>query len=246
METAPGFYGKFPELGDFINRRLPKAFIDMWDEWLQSSIAASREQLGDAWLDLYLTSPIWRFMLSKDLCGEHPWAGLVMPSVDKVGRYFPLTLACRLPIDANLMEVATRSSGWFEMGEQIILSALGAGSANPAGFNIEEFDAQVVSLGTLDNVAEVSGVKTDAGFGAAWQIPMPSNDINTDIHRLTHQLLLQRLGDYSFWWGSGSHQVEPSMLLCAGMPRPGDFAALLSGNWNSGSWEQWPTVGIEG
>ena len=41
--SLPGFYGKFPELGDFVNRRMPRSFLDRWDEWLQNAIATSRQ-----------------------------------------------------------------------------------------------------------------------------------------------------------------------------------------------------------
>ena len=237
MDTTPGFYGKFPELGDFVNRRLPKEFLDSWDDWLQGAIASSREQLGENWLNVYLTSPIWRFVLSRGLCGEYPWFGLMMPSVDRVGRYFPLTLACRLPLDANLLRVTTDGAGWFEMGEEVILGALEA-----QDFNMEEFDARVVSLGTMDELADTLGARIDTGYGSAWQVPLDAQGIAGGITLLAHQLLLQRLGDYSLWWGHGSEKITPSLLLCGGMPDATDFAAMLSGEWSSGSWEQWPTI----
>ena len=107
-ENIPGFYGKLPELGDFVNRRLPQNFIDPWDSWLQQAIATSRDQLGGNWLNNYLTSPIWRFAVSSGVVGESPWCGLLMPSVDRVGRYFPLTLACVLDEDINLVSIAYR------------------------------------------------------------------------------------------------------------------------------------------
>jgi len=95
-DPTPGFYGKVPGLGDFVSRRLPQAFIDPWDVWLQAAIASSRQQLGEQWLDIYLTSPLWRYALSPGSCGARGWAGVLMPSVDRVGRYFPLTIAVAL------------------------------------------------------------------------------------------------------------------------------------------------------
>ncbi|MCG8100523.1 MAG: type VI secretion system-associated protein TagF, partial [Candidatus Thiodiazotropha taylori] len=91
-EDFPGLYGKIPSLGDFVTRRLPRGFIAPWETWMQEAIANSREQLGDFWLDNYLTSPMWRFALSPGICGEQGWAGILMPSVDRVGRYYPFTL----------------------------------------------------------------------------------------------------------------------------------------------------------
>ena len=88
-----GFYGKLPARGDFVSRRLPRSFVEPWDAWLQQGFASSRDHLGDGWLEAYLTSPIWRFVLAPGVCGPAGVAGVVMPSVDSVGRYFPLTIA---------------------------------------------------------------------------------------------------------------------------------------------------------
>lgn len=91
--TTPGYYGKVPTHGDFVGRGLPRSFIDPWDSWLQEAINASRQQLGNDWLHYYLTSPVYRFILSPNICGDRGWMGILMPSVDKVGRYYPLTIS---------------------------------------------------------------------------------------------------------------------------------------------------------
>jgi len=58
-----------PCLGDFVSRRLPPEFIAAWDTWLQRSVAASRGALGESWTDVFLTSPMWRFVLAPGACG---------------------------------------------------------------------------------------------------------------------------------------------------------------------------------
>ncbi len=85
---SPGIFGKLPWLGDFVTRRLPHSFVEPWDDWLQRGMAATREALGDGWLDSFLTAPVWRFLLPAGSAGP-AMAGVLMPSVDRVGRYFP-------------------------------------------------------------------------------------------------------------------------------------------------------------
>ena len=92
QSPVAGWFGKLPMLGDFASRRLPDAFIGPWDEWLQASLASSRSATGDRWLDLYLTFPVWRFALPAGLIGDRCWIGVLLPSVDRVGRCFPLTI----------------------------------------------------------------------------------------------------------------------------------------------------------
>ncbi len=88
-----GFYGKLPARGDFVRGSLPREFTDRWDAWLNPAIAGSRQQMGEAWLDAFLEAPVWRFVLSAGLCGDRAVLGLMLPSVDRAGRYFPLTFA---------------------------------------------------------------------------------------------------------------------------------------------------------
>ncbi|HVC60413.1 MAG TPA: type VI secretion system-associated protein TagF [Acetobacteraceae bacterium] len=88
-----GFYGKLPARGDFVRAVLPRDFTDRWDAWLAPAIAGSREALGESWLPAFLEAPVWRFALSAGLCGERAALGLMLPSVDRAGRYFPLTFA---------------------------------------------------------------------------------------------------------------------------------------------------------
>ena len=68
QESFPaGWYGKIPGTGDFITRRMPPAFSESWDRWLQSAIAGSRDRLGGRWRDTFLSMPIWRFVLSPGM-----------------------------------------------------------------------------------------------------------------------------------------------------------------------------------
>lgn len=94
-----GWYGKLPTLGDFASRRLAPELIEAWDDWLADGLAAWRAQDGDGWLGDYLDGPSWRFVLPPGLLPAQPTAlaGVLMPSVDRVGRYFPFSLLRPLP-----------------------------------------------------------------------------------------------------------------------------------------------------
>jgi type VI secretion system protein ImpM len=93
MTVIAGFYGKLPARGDFVRGGLPRDFTDRWDAWLAPAIAGSREHMGEDWLPAFLEAPVWRFALSTGLCGVRAALGLMLPSVDRAGRYFPLTFA---------------------------------------------------------------------------------------------------------------------------------------------------------
>lgn len=92
----PGWHGKLPSLGDFASRRLSSAFVEAWDGWLAAGLLALKQADPDGWLDAYLASPSWRFLLMPGVLPGEPgaqgWAGVLMPSVDRVGRYFPFSI----------------------------------------------------------------------------------------------------------------------------------------------------------
>lgn len=122
---APGFYGKLPALGDFAARRLPTAFITPWDAFLQAGLAASRLRFGAAWTGHFLSAPVWRFLLAPGVLGAPGWIGILLPSVDRVGRYFPLTIAAPLPAQAfDARGMLRAAAAWFSAVETIALGAL--------------------------------------------------------------------------------------------------------------------------
>ncbi len=89
----PGWYGKLAMLGDFAQRRLPEHAVRRCDTWLSRAMAAGREHLAANWLDVYLSAPVLRFAWAPGVLDELWWFGVVMPSCDQVGRYFPLLVA---------------------------------------------------------------------------------------------------------------------------------------------------------
>ena len=94
--AAAGWFGKLPTLGDFATRGLDPDLVAFWDDWLSRGLEQLRATRPDDWLQTYLDCPSWCFVLMPGALpapwGTHAHAGVLMPSVDRVGRYFPLTL----------------------------------------------------------------------------------------------------------------------------------------------------------
>ncbi len=128
VATVPGWYGKLPTLGDFASRRLEADFIEPWDLWLGEAMQAQRSAFGEGWLDAYLDTPPWRFLLSPGtLSGVSPglaFAGVLVPSVDRVGRHFPLTLVASLARVPDLAAEFDALLAWLHRLEDTALDAL--------------------------------------------------------------------------------------------------------------------------
>src|SRR5687767_13437663 len=97
---AKGLYGKLHAKRDFVAIGVPRGFLTCWEPWLQGAMSASRDDLAQGWQDAFLTAPIWRFWLGSALCGS-PVLGAIMPSVDGVGRCFPLTAVAHTVADGS-------------------------------------------------------------------------------------------------------------------------------------------------
>ena len=121
--TGFGAFGKIPSLGDFLRLNLPAGFVQAWDSWLQESMLQAKQILGDAWNEAYMSAPIWRFTLPAGIAGDGAVSGIVMSSVDRVGRQYPLTLAISHEGGASaLTHFANRTV--FEQLEDAALAAL--------------------------------------------------------------------------------------------------------------------------
>lgn len=240
-----GYFGKVPQTGDFIRHTLPDSFLRPWDMWLQTAIERSRADLGERWLKHYLTSPVWRFALGAGICGERPAIGVMMPSVDQVGRYFPLCMAAVLPADASPTVVAATEADWFWKAECTVLASL------EDGFEIKVLDQAVRDIGLPTSCIVASNPAGNpagkAGAAAApraaahgWdslRVELGGDDLQLAYPELIDRLLGQSLSPYSLWWTLGSEDVEPVLLACRGLPVADRFAAFLDGEWSAWGWD---------
>ena len=164
-----GFYGKLPSEGDFVTRRLPWEFTSVWDDWLQQGMQASREALGERWLALYLSAPIWRFQVAPGVCGPIGWRGLFFASVDRVGRYFPLTLAF---VDAGppvLAALSGDAEAWMAVEDAAL-----AGLAPT--LPVADFDRMMESL-ALPPAAAVDPARPRVCFYTAGSEDLPARGL---------------------------------------------------------------------
>ncbi len=236
-DLQQGFFGKLPVLGDFVTRRLPKSFVSVWDNWLQSAIATSREQLGELWLDTYLFSPIWRFGLSPGICGAAAWAGVLMPSVDKVNRHFPLTLAFPLADAESLMYLFGTKEGdaWFGDLEKLALSSLD-------GLSVDEIDERLQAIHApcfvpFSPELKLPATSVSAKGKSAFHISTESFALDSSAFmELSASLLGQFIPLHSLWSPLGSDSINPSILVCDGLPPIDTFMALLTGEWVQRGW----------
>jgi type VI secretion system protein ImpM len=212
MANSFGAFGKMPALGDFFRLGLPQGFVEAWDTWLQSAMLSARAALGVRWDDCFLTAPLWRFSLAPGLAGPQAVTGVMMASVDRVGRQFPLTLAVTLPTGTATERVHFASTALFHDLETIALDMLEDGM-------------------TKDLLAErLSGLQLPALLatgphpaGATRLIVAP--DETALLADLAADHLAQSYRRPSLW--SADVGDSRRMLVCEGMPDTSRLPALF-------------------
>ena len=123
-----GYFGKLPTQGDFVSTGLNHALTSELDGWLRQCVRDSQKALGRKWLDLFLISPVWRGVAARGVLHHDPVMMVMIPSVDRVGRYFPLVLAAQFRGgDHDLTEMPQLAGDWYDWAEGVALSILKPG-----------------------------------------------------------------------------------------------------------------------
>ena len=218
-----GLFGKLQAKRDFIAVATPRSFLSVWEPWLQGCISASRMQLADKWQNAFLTAPVWRFWLGAEICGEIV-AGALMPSMDGVGRYFPLTfLAFAEPGDRLPPPEIDPCESWFAAIEEFLFVTLDAtrpyeaitqaltAFPPPAAAN-PEWPAGLTVLAPRPGIVSMA----EDGFATAFSRARIADAANASA-------------GMSFWWTAGGEGYPPHALAAPRLPDPYLYAAMLTG-----------------
>jgi len=233
-------YGKIPTLGDFVHRGLEQRHIEAWDEWLQGCIAESRRALGENWLDFYLEAPVWYFAAGPGNLDQRTWIGVLIPSVDRVGRYFPFSIVREFGPRSPL-EAMRRARAWYFEAERLALDCL------DEEFQAGDLESRLEQLPQVDpGAGSNEPVQDTAVDEAAGRVYLLGNSPSTNevLSAIADDALLQLYPSYSVWWTAGSKAVAPALLTASAMPDHAAFSAMLDGRFQDHGWDGFRRVGV--
>lgn len=225
--APPGWYGKLSTLGDFAGRRVPPTVQQTLDHWLSEVLAGSREQLGDDWLQRYLDAPLHRFVLGPEVIGAGWWFGMLMPSCDNVGRYFPLVvLQARAapPTDRPGLEHLDR--WWQRVGEASLETLADE-------VDVERFDRALAELPPWPEAREApawapSWLQAASPSAPADVLHLPAACAPADVVQgLAAGEWNRRLRAHSLWWSWRPQGGASTCRVVPGLPSAAEFAAML-------------------
>lgn len=224
-----GLYGKLPSKRDFIAPGATRSFLDVWEPWIQGGMSASRQRLGDEWQAIFLKAPIWRFWLGADLCGA-TIVGAFMPSLDGVGRYFPLTVFASADEGAAIAppELDAKDD-WFAAVEDFLLSTLDHGVTYEAiSAELDRLNSpqdQVSDPPQHDVIVLPQGTATAIPAGGSFPDAFARMRVAGHVNVYSSA---------TFWWTIGGEGYAPLAVSGRRMPDPFLFTEMLTGRFAFG------------
>jgi type VI secretion system protein ImpM len=220
---SAGLFGKLPAKRDFIGMNASRRFLEAWEPWLQAGVATSKQMLGDAWIDTYNRAPIWRYWLGADFCGE-AMIGAFMPSVDGVGRSFPLAVFVGEG-DASLAPPELEpNDAWFAAAEAVLLDALEPGAtleliAEKVGaLPLPALEPRTTKDDSLEDLAEGGVLARDVG-----------SEVSSAFLAARRFGRRRAFASQTFWWTIGGGDFPSLALMEVGLPPAVRFADMLTG-----------------
>ncbi len=214
--AAPGFFGKVPARGDFLVRRMPAGFQTAWETWLSAFVLAARSGLGPAWPDAWLTAPLWHFSLGRDIVAPFGAAGVLLASVDRVGRFFPLSI-----IGGAAQGSVPRPDDWAHAAEALALAAL------DDDFDPDRLDASLRELGPPPETVGIGRV------GGVWRLPIEDGWPSRPPDALSEAAWMPPGPGQSVWWCRGSERMVAIHIRVDGLPNQRLAASMVTGLFDS-------------
>lgn len=208
-----GLFGKLPQKRDFIATGIRQDVLAPLETWLQTAVAASRSELGRRWEETYLVAPIWRLWIGSGVLGAN-CAGALMPSVDGIGRFFPLLALYVCDGDETLPPPSyAPQDKWFGAIEHRLLGVLEDGASPPVEAILADLPPPAFDR------SEPAAPRDPFKGGTVWQGGADTDTssflaaIFEDDYRLASR-------DRSFWWTPGNDERGPVLHARNGLPDP--------------------------
>lgn len=228
-KATPGFFGKLPSVGDFVQRSLDSSLITAWDHWLSRHMQQQAASMDETrWHELYWSMPYWRFVLPSMLHGGQMHIGVVAPSADRVGRRYPMMFALPLSVNELAPEILSDCEVWFESAEALMQTALDPNS----NFDPDTLDFQLNSelpalMQDHEQVLPLGRVSTAQSACCAELQPASAALITASWTSQIAPSLSHGNTAASLWWSLAANADQSRLLAFGGWPDFEGFGRLL-------------------
>ncbi|MDE1996626.1 MAG: type VI secretion system-associated protein TagF [Rhizobiaceae bacterium] len=234
---AQGYFGKVPSVGDFVFRALPVRTTEVWASQLQRWLAAARSADGASFQKSFLTSPVWRFALGRDVVSTESWIGLFAGSIDRVGREFPFTVMISVDLDPALKQPTMAIDAHLDPLETVMLAFM------EGQMSWEELIAEIeISAKALRKT-----LKDIADGSQQLILPRDGEDMfclsGSDQHgssRTAYSWAASgtsaQSSAFCLWWHDDTRLQPATFCVSRGLPNAQAAIPLLIGDWPKHGW----------
>ncbi|MCW5635497.1 MAG: type VI secretion system-associated protein TagF [Rubrivivax sp.] len=220
----PGWFGKLSTLGDFASRRVPEVVRSGLDQWLSQVLDGSRQRLGESWLERYLDAPLQRFVLGPGVVDTAWQFGVLMPSCDNVGRYFPLVvLQPRTAPPCSAAALAHLDAWWRRAGEAALETLADS-------VDVERFERALGDLPPWPAAEPLPAwMPGRPDEGRTLEVRLPVACAASELAQgFVVAEWLRRLEGHSLWWSWRPQEGPTRCRIVTGLPSDQTFADMLA------------------
>ncbi|RWR03466.1 hypothetical protein ED28_00320 [[Pantoea] beijingensis] len=122
-KCSPGWYGKLPVTGDFLQQRLTEHIVTGWANWFQQGLTHWHHHTAASTTE-FLRAPVWNFILPLTPGVQRVQMGCLLPSCDRIGRAWPLLALCSFPLADWFPGQLALSGDWYQKLGGILLKGV--------------------------------------------------------------------------------------------------------------------------
>lgn len=205
-----GVMGKHPGYGDFVSAGLSQPVAEALTGWVDHTLFALREQMGDDWQAFWDSAQDLRFWIGRAVLGQ-TLLGVLRPSRDKVGRRYPLLLLAEgVGVPAPV-----------ETPDQVIWDGLTG--------HMDQMTPGQGGRALLDGLNMDLPADRDASSGPTVWAHHPAGDLAALLAAAAPVDASRAVLNRSYWWSPGGPGRAATWLGCPGLPEPQALAWALAG-----------------
>lgn len=100
-QITVGYYGKLPQRGDFLYFNINRQFKVVLDNWFQNGLRLLQSAYSESWEHVFMKGAHWRYAYYTPTISDNAFVGVIIPSLDRSGRYFPFSIMATLPLNTR-------------------------------------------------------------------------------------------------------------------------------------------------
>lgn len=218
------WFGKLPGLGDFAGRRMPHAIVSDWDLWLSAGLDQLRKNDPSNWEQQFVQAPCWFFVAPALVLGKIT-CGVVAPSMDRVGRYYPISILALAEESDSILALDTELVQFFTAARSAIIDA------QRLALTAEAMDSRLADL-TWPFVSPAGQVKNSLISELLADLNAASRSYE-QVHPVClpslpwRDLVTDKFSKTSVWWVSPTSTSTYRDLVCKGLFNQALFTQLF-------------------